>query len=281
MTKKQYTKGNLINEGKTKEVWECLEDNTKVIIASKDDLTAGNGKKHDILPGKAIWATTTTCNVFEYLRATTKVPLAYIERIDEKSFLAEKLEMLEVEIVVRAEAHGSFLKRNTGIDKGHVFPDLIGELYLKTKDKRWRQYDIPVDDPFIVFDGLEMQLFLPDKPVAVGEHFLKLKPMDDPALARIATQKNILVKYAKEIFSSLKKGWLKLNDRKLVDFKIECGINHLGQLMVGDVIDNDSWRVVEDEKYIDKQIYRDGGDLSLVAEKYQNVANLTGQFLSI
>ncbi len=44
------------------------------------------------------------------------------------------------------------------------------------------------------------------------------------------------------------------------------------------MIDNDSWRVVEDGHYIDKQVYRDGGSLNEVTAKYQLVAELTGRF---
>jgi phosphoribosylaminoimidazole carboxylase/phosphoribosylaminoimidazole-succinocarboxamide synthase len=44
------------------------------------------------------------------------------------------------------------------------------------------------------------------------------------------------------------------------------------------VIDNDSWRVVENGAYIDKQVYRDGGTLDDVAAKYRRVAEITGHF---
>jgi phosphoribosylaminoimidazole carboxylase/phosphoribosylaminoimidazole-succinocarboxamide synthase len=44
------------------------------------------------------------------------------------------------------------------------------------------------------------------------------------------------------------------------------------------VIDNDSWRVSRSGSYIDKQVYRDGGALDDVAEKYRRVAGITGRF---
>ena len=58
------TIGTLITEGKTKRVFAVTEDQDLVWIESKDDITAGDGKKHDILDGKAALATCTTCDVF-------------------------------------------------------------------------------------------------------------------------------------------------------------------------------------------------------------------------
>jgi len=49
-------------------------------------------------------------------------------------------------------------------------------------------------------------------------------------------------------------------------------------LLLADVIDNDSWRVIEGGAYIDKQVYRDGGALDDVAAKYRHVAEITGRF---
>jgi phosphoribosylaminoimidazole carboxylase PurE protein len=82
---------------------------------------------------------------------------------------------------------------------------------------------------------------------------------------------------ARQTFLVLEKAW-QLQGRRLVDMKVEFGLDPAGKLLLADVIDNDSWRVIEDGAYIDKQVYRDGGDLSEVVRKYQLVSQLTGAF---
>src|SRR5258708_30529175 len=65
---------------------------------------------------------------------------------------------------------------------------------------------------------------------------------------------------------------------RLVALKVELGFDTHDRLVLGDVIDNDSWRVVESGSYIDKQVYRDGGALDDVVAKYRRVAEITGRF---
>jgi phosphoribosylaminoimidazole carboxylase PurE protein len=82
---------------------------------------------------------------------------------------------------------------------------------------------------------------------------------------------------ARQAFLVLEKAW-QLEGGTLVDLKVEFGFNPDGRLLLADVIDNDSWRVVEGGSYIDKQVYREGGGLDDVAAKYARVADITGRF---
>jgi phosphoribosylaminoimidazole carboxylase / phosphoribosylaminoimidazole-succinocarboxamide synthase len=265
-----------IPEGKTKKVLPGPELGT-VVLEAKDDITAGDGAKHDVMQGKAEIANQTTCNVFSLLQACG-LPLAYIGQRGPRSFLAKSCSMILYEVVVRREAHGSYLKRKPNLSKGQVFPQLVCEFFLKTTGKSWKGAPIPKDDPFIVWtkEGAA-DLYLPDVPLWVQEKpFLSLGADEVPChdrrddIAKMAT-------IAKKAFLALEKAWHLLG-RRLVDFKVEFGYDDKGNLLLADVIDNDSWRVLENGSYIDKQLYRDNADFNDVTRKYRHVRDLTKLF---
>jgi len=81
----------------------------------------------------------------------------------------------------------------------------------------------------------------------------------------------------RQTFLILEKAW-QLEGGTLVDLKVEFGFDSKGRLLLADVIDNDSWRVLQSGAYIDKQVYREGGALDVVADKYRQVAEITGHF---
>lgn len=264
--------GKVEAEGKTKRIWGTNSPR-RVIVESKDDLTAGDGAKHDVIAGKASLSNRTTSNVFRLLGACD-LPMAFVEAIDETRFLAEKCAMVPYEVVVRREAHGSFLKRHPELPKGHLFPRLLLEFFLKTSGKRWQNVDLPKDDPLVRFDGDHASLYLPDQPIHQQTPFLILK---DFPLWESLDRREAIGEIALKTFLVLEKAW-QLVGRRLVDFKVEFGTNADGALRLADVIDNDSWRVLEGKNYIDKQLYRDGADLNTVTAKYRLVAELTGNF---
>jgi phosphoribosylaminoimidazole carboxylase/phosphoribosylaminoimidazole-succinocarboxamide synthase len=267
MTRKKLT------EGKTKIVWLDHADAKMVIVESKDDLTAGDGAKHDLLAGKAKLATHTTCNVFRLLKQCG-VPLAFKKQLSDTAFLAERCDMIPLEVVVRREAHGSYLKRMPHLNRGQLFPRLLVEFYLKTAGKVWNGQPLEVDDPLMIRRGRDLvDLYRPDRPFAGAKPFLTIK--DAPLFAPLSYDD--LAEQARRIFLALEKAW-QLQGRRLVDMKVEFGQNARGNIVLSDVIDNDSWRVVEGSAYIDKQVYRDGGALSAVLERYKQVAELTSRF---
>lgn len=269
--------GETIAEGKTKKiVWQ---GGGMVVLEAKDDITAGDGAKHDVITGKAEVATATTCNVFRFL-AECGVPVAFERQVGERAFLAPRCTMILDEVVVRREAHGSALKREPYLQKGHVFPKLRVEHYLKTSGKRWKENNLPKDDPYMRI-GLEgdLRLWRPDLPIAGSDPFLTFGSVQDELgvdMVDIARMEE----FARLAFLLLERAWAMLG-RRLVDFKVEFGRTDDGRLLLADVVDNDSWRVVEDGQYIDKQHYRDGGDLNEVTRRYRHVAALTGRFLPL
>src|ERR1700688_2692886 len=270
--------GALVAEGKTKKIHMVKGSSDLVTVVAKDDITAGDGAKHDIIPDKGRLATATTSNVFRLLKACG-LPVAFEEQDSAISFSAPNCTMLPYEVVVRREAHGSYLKRNPHLAKGQLFPQAIVEFYLKTKDKNWKGKPLIVDDPFMHFaeDAKQIQLFNPAKPLQGQEPFLVLPASE--VFSRTDESKIFpdMRRIARHAFLVLEKAW-QLEDGKLVDLKVEFGFDSKGNLLLADVIDNDSWRVIEGGAYIDKQVYRDGGALDDVSAKYRHVADATSRF---
>ena len=87
-------------------------------------------------------------------------------------------------------------------------------------------------------------------------------------------------------FEAIEKNWKKVSTVDgpihLVDIKFELGFRSKDNLLVlSDVVDNDSWRIWpggNPSNQLDKQSFRDGEDLSNVANKYQLVTELTKEF---
>jgi phosphoribosylaminoimidazole carboxylase/phosphoribosylaminoimidazole-succinocarboxamide synthase len=274
---KALSLGALVTEGKTKKIFR-INGSDLVSVVAKDDITAGDGAKHDVIPDKGRLATQTTCNVFRLLKACG-LPIAFEEQDSATSFIAPPCTMLPYEVVVRREAHGSALKRSPHFVKGQLFPKLLVEFYLKTKDKDWKGKPLVADDPFMQYEDGEAQirLFNPAKPILGSEPFLVLPTADvfsHPEEYKFFPEMRRIARHA---FLVLERAW-SLEGRTLVDYKVEFGFDAKGNLLLADVIDNDSWRVLENGAYIDKQVYRDGGAIDTVAAKYRQVAEITGHF---
>lgn len=272
-TQKEKNSSAILAQGKTKIIHQYQPNEYFVVVESKNDITAHNAVKHDIMAGKAEYATQTTCNVFRLLKSCG-MPIAFEKQIDTTKFLAPYCTMIPYEVVIRREGHGSYIKRNPMLQKGHVFPKLLCEFFLKTTNRQWKNTEIPKDDPFIRFNNNSAELYLPDTPLFNQQPFLTLHeyPLQDkPQLFETMSA------IARQAFLILEKSWQQLGCR-LVDFKVEFGFDKNNNLLLADVIDNDSWRVVHDGCYIDKQAYRDGAQLDTVIALYQKVSQLTGQF---
>ncbi len=274
----QTALGALVAEGKTKKIHLLKGKSDQVTVVAKDDITAGDGAKHDVIPDKGRLATATTSHVFRLLKACG-LPVAFNEQDSAISFSAPKCEMLPYEVVVRREAHGSYLKRNPHLSKGQLFPRTLVEFYLKTKDKTWKGKPLVADDPFMQVsgDGAEIRLFNPAKPLPGQEPFLVLPASDVFTRKDEAKILPEMARIARHAFLALEKAW-QLEGGTLVDLKVEFGYDAKGKLLLADVIDNDSWRVLEAGAYVDKQVYRDGGALDDVAAKYRHVAEVTARF---
>lgn len=275
--------GKLICEGKTKQIREV---NPSIVeVYSKDDLTAGNGAKHDVLEGKGELATATTSNVFELL-FRSGLPVAYLHRTGPRTFEARWCEMIPLEVVVRRVAEGSYLKRNVNAKKGDRLEPLVVEFYLKTTGKRWKpaegvEYALSVDDPYLArFEEGCFAVCHPAKPVCEGELGLKV-PFSDLGVA--AGDLAHITALARRAFAVLERAWLYCGKGRLKDLKLEFGWYGVGRtprpkLFIADVLDNDSWRLDIAGCEVSKEVYRQGGDLAHVLTCYRLVAECSERF---
>jgi phosphoribosylaminoimidazole-succinocarboxamide synthase len=265
-----------IDEGKTKIIIDA-GDGT-VLIRSKDDITAGDGAKHDVIVGKAASSTTTTCNIFQLLKGHG-VPTHFLEQVDAVTFRARKVDMIPLELVARRIATGSYLDRNAEIADGTVFADLVFEVFEK---------DDANHDPLLEFDftGDALRRLVPNTKAAnelavnAGD-LISQEPLSN---SRYATVTSELLDQLRQLtlrsFEIVEQAWAGLGGTYF-DFKIECGFDHeTGTLLVADVIDSDSGRLRFGDKDMSKQAYRDGSQsLPDIKKNFDEVAELTKQFV--
>lgn len=65
--------GQKLNEGKTKQIFELVDQPGLVLVQSKDQITAGNAVRKDQMEGKAAIANKTTSCVFQLLQESGEV----------------------------------------------------------------------------------------------------------------------------------------------------------------------------------------------------------------
>jgi phosphoribosylaminoimidazole-succinocarboxamide synthase len=244
--------GPLLAEGKTKLIYAYPGDESLAYMVNKDQITAGDGARRNELTGKSRWSTITTANVFTLLNREN-IATHLVKQIDDVTLLVRRCTMLPVEQVQRRIATGSYLKRHPEISEGTRFEPVLVETFLKD--------DARHDPQIWAADIIEMGL---------------------------ATAQEIewMAREGRRVFESLERAWAKV-DVTLVDLKIEFGRDSKGDLLVADVIDNDSWRLWpggDKTRMLDKQVYRNlqtvtEQDMQGIADRYAMVADLTGKLI--
>lgn len=258
----------LLMEGKTKKIWSTADEDI-VLIENKDYITADDGRRRDVFKNKAQLVTHITSNCFDLLHRAG-IATHFLARENEVVFRAKKLDMIPIEIVVRRRAFGSYLERNPTTSKACRFTIPIVEFFQKSNF---------MHDPLLVVDhGTNtVQRYNSHMPLAQG-FISECSPqvVESFALERWSEIETI----ARKAFETIEAAWASQH-MTLADMKIECGIDIAGNLLVGDVIDNDSWRLWPEGDFTcaaDKQRYIDGCPLDYVARLYSHVANMTDRF---
>ena len=278
----------ILIEGKTKLI-ESLDDPNLIRIRTKDSLTANDAAIQADLP-VAQDKTTQTIQVFALLKREG-IPVAYKSRNDETSFIAEKCNMIPIECVIRRRPYGSYLKRVPEKSSAEIFNPVLTEFFHKnavvgneqiTEDKARELYlrdgkwtETVYTDPLIEPKDDVWLLYPPKQPRHDMQPLLDIKPEIDPL-----TLDYIRTKLMIPCFETIEKAWKKVNV-DLIDMKIEIGINQNKELVIADVIDNDSWRIWpngDPKQQLDKQSFREGEELSEVQRKYAIVTEYTNKF---
>ncbi|MDE5781184.1 MAG: phosphoribosylaminoimidazolesuccinocarboxamide synthase [Lachnospiraceae bacterium] len=229
---------DLLYEGKAKKVWKTSDEDV-LIVDYKDDATAFNGEKKGTIVGKGVVNNRMTNHVFKILE-TKGVPTHLVEELSDRETAVKKVEIVQLEVIVRNVAAGSFSKK-LGIEEGR-------KLLAPTLEFSYKDDDL--GDPMI------NDYFA----IAIG----------------VATREEIdkITEYAFKVNDVLKEYFLGAG-MELIDFKIEFGRYH-GDIILADEISPDTCRLwdVNTHEKLDKDRFR--RDMGNVEEAYNEVFKRLG-----
>ncbi|HYW01920.1 MAG TPA: phosphoribosylaminoimidazolesuccinocarboxamide synthase [Candidatus Acidoferrum sp.] len=211
-----------VSTGKTKTVTPS-NNLTQVILTFRDDITAGDGEKHALLAGKGKVNAGITKKLYQVLEENG-VRTHLVERIDSNKLLVTKLQMIPLEVVCRIRAAGHFVGIGKYFKNGDRLPFPSIEFFLK---------DDALHDPMLTDQHVEL---------------LKLANKNEIRIMREMASKaaTILEQFFEE------------RSALLIDFKLEFGRDAAGNLMIGDELSPDSWRLWDKKtgEILDKDRFR-------------------------
>lgn len=228
-------KGALLYDGKGKKLFLTSDENL-LISEFKDDLTAFNAEKKGNEAGKGALNCKISTHLFKLLE-NHGLKTHLVKTLDDTHQLVKKVSIIPIEVVVRNIATGSLTKR-LNIADGTVLPFSLVEFYYK---------DDALGDPLIN-----------------DEHCLLLN------LVKSESDLEELKRLGREI-NSILKAFFNERNLKLIDFKVEFGVDMEGNILLSDEISPDScrlWDATTNEK-LDKDRFRQG--LGTVKVAYEEV----------
>ncbi len=231
-----------VYEGKAKILYEGPEPGT-LVQYFKDDATAFNAKKHEVIEGKGV-LNNRLSEFFMQGLGQIGVPTHFIRRINMREQLIRSVEIIPLEVVVRNIAAGSLSER-LGLEEGSPLPRPIVEFYYK---------DDKLGDPLVTEEHI----------IAFG--WAAQQDLDD--MVALALRVNDFMS-----------GTMLAVGIQLVDFKIEIGRIWDGdfqRLVVADEISPDSCRLWDRTTgdRLDKDVFR--RDLGSLSDAYTEVAKRLG-----
>lgn len=231
-----FTQGDLLYEGKAKKIFSVTGEPQLIWQQFKDSFTAFNGEKKAEMAGKGAL----NCKIASFIFAKLKqagLPSHWVADMSDTEMVTKRLEMIDLEVVVRNRLAGSTAKKFQ-IEEGSSLESPLVEFYYK-KDE--------LGDPFI---------------------------SDDQALMLKTVRSPGDLQKLKQLALGVNSCLLSLFDQAgidLVDFKLEFGYDPQGELLLGDEISPDSCRLWDQKsgEKMDKDRFR--RDLGQVLEKYAEV----------
>ncbi|QTN01347.1 phosphoribosylaminoimidazolesuccinocarboxamide synthase [Sediminibacillus dalangtanensis] len=221
-------KGELLYEGKAKQVFQAEDKLDQLVLSYKNDATAFNGEKKAVFSGKGKYNNLISAKVFAYLR-DKGVASHFVRSLNDTEQLVVKTDIIPVEVVVRNLAAGSITRR-LGIEEKTVFTPPLVELFYK-KDE--------LGDPLIN-----------------DEHALLLADVQPEELESIKVMALEVNQHLQTFFESI--------NLTLADFKLEFGRNTDGDIILSDEVSPDTCRLWDKDSgaKMDKDVFReDLGDL--------------------
>ncbi len=208
-----------VYEGKAKIIYK-VGDN--VVIHYKDDATAFNGKKKDVINNKGIINNSISSIIYSILHKHN-IPTHFIEKLSEREQLCEEVDIIPLEVIVRNTVAGSMAKR-LGLDEGVDLDEVVLEICYKNDE---------LNDPLINdYHALALNL---------------CNRIDLDYIYDLALRINDILK---ELFESI--------GIKLVDMKFEFGVTNYHKIVLADEITPDTcrlWDLKTNEK-LDKDRFR-------------------------
>ncbi|MEC1259820.1 phosphoribosylaminoimidazolesuccinocarboxamide synthase [Bacillus swezeyi] len=232
-------KNELLYEGKAKKIYRTDDDNV-LFVEYKNSATAFNGEKKAEIDGKGRLNNEISSLIFTRLHEKG-IRNHFVERISETEQLIQKVTIISLEVVVRNVVAGSMSKR-LGIPEGTELGQPIIEFYYK---------DDALGDPLITED-----------------HIWLLKAAEPEQVEKIKSIARHVNEELQQIFAA--------GDVRLIDFKLEFGLDADGQVLLADEISPDTCRLWDKEtnEKLDKDVFR--RNLGGLTDAYEEIFKRLG-----
>ena len=226
-------KKELINNGKVKSVY-TTDDEDAVIIEFRDDMTAGDGARKEVMNKKGSYNALISTKLFKVLEENG-IKTQFIDLPETNVMVAKKLDMIPIEVIVRNIATGSLIRKYPIADGTKLNPPIV-QMDFKADEF----HDPMLNDSIIKALGLATQEEIDE----LTQKALKINEI----LSKFLLEAGIIL--------------------------VEFGKDKNGEIILGDEISPDGCRLWDSETLdmLDKELFRKGKD-NEVMDAYVEVYN--------